>query len=82
MWNFSYLRNAEHLRFENELRHLFEVNSFDHKDNTTHINPVAQLIGDEGRYGFNPRFSEFWSNVVRVVKGVDLEELMLFIFNS
>ena len=30
--SFFYLRNAEHLRYENEQRHLFEVNSFDHKD--------------------------------------------------
>ena len=28
----SYLRNAKHLRIENEQRHLFKVNSFDHKD--------------------------------------------------
>ena len=28
----SYLRNAEHLRIENDQCHLFEVNSFDLKD--------------------------------------------------
>ena len=33
----------------------------------SHIYPVALLIGDERRYGFNPQFSEFWSNVVLVV---------------
>ena len=32
MYLSSYLRNAEHLRIENEQRHLFEVNSVDHKD--------------------------------------------------
>ena len=28
----TYLRNAENVKFENEQRHLFEVNTFAHKD--------------------------------------------------
>ena len=36
----------------------------------------------KGGMGSIPVFSEFWSNVVLVVKGVDLEEVTLFIFNS
>ena len=43
------------------------------------INPVAQLIGDEGRYGFNPL--QFWVLVkcCPVVKGVYLKDVKLFI---
>ena len=32
MKEISYLRKAEHLRIENDQRHLSKVNSFDHKD--------------------------------------------------
>ena len=50
MKEISYLRNAEHLRIENEQRHLFEVNSFDHKDDVrpelrkTRIEPIPPFI--------------------------------------
>ena len=39
----SYLRNAEHLKIENELRHLFEVNTFDRKDE---VQPELRTNGD------------------------------------
>ena len=35
----------------------------------------------KGGVGSIPICSEFWSNVVLVVKGVDFEEETLFIFN-
>ena len=39
----SYLRSAEYLEIENEQRHLFEVNTFDHKDD---VQPELRTNGD------------------------------------
>ena len=58
MKEISYLRNAEHLRIENEQRHLFKVNSFDHKDdvrpelrkNEDWINPALHRQSVEPLY--------------------------------
>ena len=44
--------------------------------------PWLYCLAMKGGMGSIPFFSEFWSNVVLVVKRVDLEEVTLFIFKS
>ena len=39
----TYLRNAVHFKSKNELRHLFEVNTFDHKDD---VQPELRTKGN------------------------------------
>ena len=55
----SYLRNSGHLKIENEQCHLFEVNTFDHKDDiqpelrTNGIEPILPFIANQLSHGIN-----------------------------
>ena len=54
---YSYLRNAENLKIENEQRHLFKVNIFDRKDDirpelrTNGIEPIPPFIANQLSHG-------------------------------